>query len=93
MQAWAEANGVTWHFIEPGCPARNAYIERFNGTYRAEVLDTNTFSMLTDARAETQRWLSAYNEQRCHQAITNLLPMVFKRQWQHRQYLLSIGSA
>ena len=53
VQAWAKANGVSWHFIEPGCPAQNAYIERFNGTYRIEVLDANCFSTLADAREET----------------------------------------
>lgn len=93
VQAWAKANDITWHFIEPGCPAQNAYIERFNGTYRLEVLDANTFPTLADARAETHRWLSIYNDQRSHQAIGNLPPMVFKRRWQERQSLLSIGSA
>lgn len=92
VQAWAKANSIHWHFIEPGCPAQNAYIERFNGTYRTEVLDANAFPTLEDARAETRRWLSVYNEQRCHQAIGNLPPMVFKRQWQHRQSLLLTGS-
>lgn len=91
VQAWARAKGVTWHFIEPGCPAQNAYIERFNGTYRVEVLDANCFLTLADVRWETQRWLPIYNEQRAHQSIGNLPPMVFKRQWQQRQSLLSAG--
>jgi len=93
VQSWARAKGVTWHFIEPGCPAQNAYIERFNGTFRVEVLDANCFLTLADARAETQRWLPIYNEQRAHQAIGNLPPMAFKRQWQQRQSLFSVGIA
>jgi len=93
VQAWAKANDVTWHFIEPGCPAQNAYIERFNGTYRIEVLDANCFPTLADARAETLRWMPIYNEQRSHQAIGNLPPVVFKRRWQERQSLLLNGSA
>ncbi|WP_257385311.1 IS3 family transposase [Tahibacter caeni] len=91
VQAWARAKEVTWHFIEPGCPAQNAYIERFNGTFRVEVLDANCFLTLADVRAETQRWLPIYNEQRAHQSIGNLPPMAFKRQWQQRQSLLSAG--
>lgn len=93
VQAWAKANDVTWHFIEPGCTAQNAFIERFNGTYRIEVLDANRFPTLADARAETQRWMPIYNEQRSHQAIGNLPPVVFKRRWQERQSLLLNGSA
>lgn len=93
VQAWATANGVEWKFIEPGCPAQNAYIERFNGTYRTEVLDANCFPTLDAARMETQRWLPIYNEQRSHRAIGHLPPMVFKRRWQQRQSLLSSGSA
>lgn len=93
VQVWAQTNGVAWHFIEPGCPAQNAYIERFNGTYRVEVLDANCFATLQDARTETQRWMSVYNEQRSHQAIGNLPPVVFKRRWQECQSLLLTGSA
>ena len=48
VQAWARAKGVAWHFIGPGCPAQNAYIERFNGTFRVELLDAvNGTSILT----------------------------------------------
>ena len=92
MQARANANNITWDYIQPGCPAQNAYIERFNGTYRVEVLDANVFRTLASTRAETQRWIPLYNQQRCHQAIGNLPPMVFKRRWQERQSLLSNGS-
>ena len=93
VQAWAEANHITWDFIQPGCPAQNAYIERFNGTYRVEVLDANLFPTLAAARAQAQCWMPIYNQQRCHQAIGNLPPLVFKRQWQERRSLLSNGSA
>ncbi|HET9033319.1 MAG TPA: transposase [Dokdonella sp.] len=85
--------GDTQDFIQPSCPAQNAYIERFNGTYRVEVLDANKFPTLAATRAETQRWMPIYNQQRCRQAIGNLPPLVFKRQWQERRSLLSDGSA
>lgn len=93
VQAWAKDNNIAWNFIQPGCPAQNAYIERFNGTYRVEVLDANVFRALAATRAETQRWMPVYNQQRCHQSIGNLPPVEFKRRWQERQSLLSNGSA
>ena len=93
VQEWARSKGIAWHFIEPGCPDQNAYIERFNGTYRVEVLDACSFPTLADARTETQRWLPIYNEQRSHRAIGKLPPMVFKRRWQERQSLFLTGSA
>ena len=43
LQAWAKEKHIRWDFIQPGCPAQNAYIERFNGTYRLEVLGANQF--------------------------------------------------
>lgn len=93
VQAWAKANNVAWHFIQPGCPAQNAYIERFNGTYRTEVLDAHCFLTLDHVRAETAKWMPIYNEQRSHRSIGKLPPMVFKRRWQERQSLFLIGSA
>lgn len=93
VQAWASANGIAWNFIQPGNPAQNAYVERFNGTYRVEVLDANSFRTLDQAREETQRWLVIYNEQRSHKAIGKLPPSVFKQRWQESQSLLMNGSA
>lgn len=85
VQSWAERRGIRWQFIKPGCPAENAYIERFNGTYRLEVLDANRFESLANAQAETERWLTIYNEQRLHSAVGHLPPTVFRKQWQQQQ--------
>src|ERR1041384_3751599 len=52
--AWAEARGITLDFIQPGQPAQNAFIERFNQTYRAEILDAHLFSSLTAPRHHDQ---------------------------------------
>lgn len=86
LQTWARDKGIRWDFIQPGCPAQNAYIERFNGTYRLEVLDANQFQSIEQARAITEEWLATYNEQRTHSAIGHLPPLAFKRRWQQRLF-------
>lgn len=85
LHGWAKDKGIRWDFIQPGCPAQNGYIERFNGTYRLEVLDANQFRSLDEARVATEAWLAIYNEQRTHSAIGHLPPLAFKRRWQQRQ--------
>lgn len=85
-QTWAKVKGIRWDFIQPGCPAQNAYIERFNGTYRLEVLDANQFRTVDEARTVTADWLVIYNEQRTHSAIGHLPPLAFKRRWQQREF-------
>jgi putative transposase len=85
VQAWAKDKGIRWDFIQPGCPAQNAYIERFNGTYRLEVLDANQFRALDEARTATAHWLTIYNEHRTHSAIGHLPPLAFKQRWQQRE--------
>ncbi len=91
VQSWAKNNGIQWLFTQPGCPAQNAYIERFNGTFRVEVLDAYQFQTLDQARTATMRWIPIYNEQRTHSAIGHLPPMEFKRQRQNPKPLLTTG--
>ena len=92
VQEWAQVQGIRWDFIKPGCPAQNAYVERFNGTYRVEVLDANNFETLSEARRVTDEWIPIYNELRTHSAIGHLPPLVFKLQRQQQQKsLLTTG--
>lgn len=97
-QAWAERRGIVWEFIEPGSPAQNAFVERFNGTFRVEVLDANRFETINDVRALSEAWMTIYNEMRLHSALGNLPPRVFRERWQQQQSqqkesLLSVGTA
>lgn len=71
---WAEENGVELEFIEPGRPMQNSYVERFNRTYREEVLDYYIFSSLSEVREITDKWLKEYNEERPHEALGGLTP-------------------
>lgn len=78
--AWCEMNHVTLHHIQPGKPTQNAYIERFNRSFRHEVLDAHLFGSLDEVRDETWQWMIRYNEERPHKALGNLPPTIFRRQ-------------
>lgn len=74
---WCHTNGVLIHYIQPGKPNQNAYIERFNRTYRNEVLKLYLFRNLDEVREITGRWLIEYNELRPHDALGGLPPRVY----------------
>ena len=62
---------------EPGKPAQNAFIERFNQTYRTEVLDAHVFQSLHEARLITTDWLRRYNTERPHDSLGRVPPLTF----------------
>jgi len=74
LVGWAEAAGMTIRYIQPGEPNQNAFIERFNRTYREEVLDLYLFDSLADVREITYWWIIGYNEERPHDALEDLTP-------------------
>ena len=74
---WAAAKGIALRFIEPGQPNQNAYIERFNRTYRNEVLDAYLFKSIEQVQHITEEWLLEYNERRPHDALGGLPPRQF----------------
>lgn len=65
-------------FIKPGKPTQNAFIERFNRTYRTEILDFYLFRTLNEAREITERWLAEYNSERPHESLNNLTPEEYR---------------
>jgi putative transposase len=71
---WAEAAGMMIHYIQPGEPNQNAYIERFNRTYREEILSLYVFQSLSQVREITYWWMNDYNELRPHDALGDLTP-------------------
>ena len=71
---WAAQHGVTINHIQPGKPAQNGYIERFNRTYREDVLDQYWFSNLEEVRSITEDWMNIYNGERPHSSLGNKTP-------------------
>ena len=74
---WVQDNDIDWHYIQPGKPTQNAFIESFNGKLRDECLNETLFSSLADAREELKKWQEDYNTQRPHSSIGNLTPSEF----------------
>ena len=75
--AWCDAQQIALRYIQPGKPDQNAFIERFNRTYREEVLDAYVFASLSEVQALTDDWLLAYNERRPHDALGRIPPTRF----------------
>ena len=74
LDAWAYQNRVELHFIRPGKPVDNAFIESFNGKFRDECLNQHWFLDLDDARTKIEAWRIDYNEVRPHSALGNRTP-------------------
>ena len=75
LDLWAYQNDVILDFSRPGKPTDNAFIESFNGKFRAECLNTHWFMSLDDARTKMADWRRDYNEVRPHSAIGNNPPI------------------
>ena len=69
LDLWAYQRGVTLDFSRPGKPTDNAFIEAFNGRFRAECLNTHWFMSLADASEKMEDWRRYYNEERPHGAM------------------------
>ncbi len=80
LESWAKERQIELLHIQPGKPAQNAYIERFNRTYREEVLDAYLFDTLQEVRQITEQWLEEYNTFRPHEALQGLSPCQFALQ-------------
>jgi putative transposase len=77
LDRWAYANGVTLHFIQPGKPVQNAYVESFNGRFRDECLSQIHFVTLARARVEIELWRIDYNRVRPHSSLDYRTPEAF----------------
>lgn len=80
LETWASEQQIELRHIQPGKPAQNAYVERFNRTYREDVLDAYLFDDLQEVREITQQWMETYNTIRPHEALQGLSPRQFALQ-------------
>jgi putative transposase len=74
---WAKEREIALRFIAPGKPNQNAFIERFNRTYRTEVLNAYVFESIDQVQQITDEWLVEYNEQRPHDSLGRVPPLTY----------------
>jgi len=74
MLEWTNRNGVEWHYVTPGKPQQNGFVESFNGKLRDECLNEEVFATLAEARVVIERWRLDYNHIRPHSAHGGLTP-------------------
>ena len=74
---WCEKQNIVVQHIQPGKPVQNAYIERFNRTFRQDVLDAYLFEDLMQVRMIAEEWMNDYNNHRPHEALGGISPQKF----------------
>ena len=74
MLEWQNETGVAWHYIAPGKPMQNGFVESFNGKLRDECLNEEVFDSLSHARKILARWRHDYNHIRPHSSLGGLTP-------------------
>ncbi len=87
---WTQDRAVDWHYIAPGKPTQNAFVESFNGRLRDECLNETLFSSLSHAKAVLAAWKHDYNHHRPHSAHAGATPVEFaeKADMGHAPYRL-----
>jgi len=88
LDQWAHQRGLTLHFIRPGKPVENAYVESFNGKLRDECLNESWFLNLADAQRTIEAWRIEYNTARPHTGLDGRTPEEFAEEL-HREQLLT----
>ena len=75
--AWAKDHAIDWHYIAPGKPMQNGFVESFNGRMRDELLNETLFRSLDHARSAIARWAEDYNTARPHSALDYRTPAAY----------------
>jgi len=88
---WSKANEIDFKYIQPGKPSQNAYIERFNRTYRGKVLDAYLFDSLDEVREVNGKFMYDYNYQRPHDSLGGLPPAIYRKQMEEGGRAAAVG--
>ncbi len=80
MFFWSQRRQVKLHFIQPGKPTQNAFVESFNGRFRDGCLNQHWFRDLADARQIIDAWRQHYNAVRPHSSLGYKPPAWFEEQ-------------
>lgn len=78
--SWSEEHRIAWHYIAPGKPMQNGYIESFNGRMRDELLNESLFLDLNQARDIIGAWVADYNTRRPHSSLGYTTPAAYAEQ-------------
>jgi putative transposase len=70
---------IEFKYIQPGKPTQNAFIERFNGSYRRGVLNKYIFEDINQVREQTQIWMNDYNYHRPHDGLNKMQPVEYAK--------------
>jgi len=76
-QEWSQMHEIDFIYIQPGKPTQNAYVERFNRTYRRHVLVAYLFDTIDEVRQATEDWMNDYNFCRPHESLNDLSPVLY----------------
>ena len=75
--AWQQQRGIEWHYIAPGKPMQNGFVESFNGRLRDECLNEHLFATLKEACEIIEERRTDYNTNRPHSSLNGLTPTEF----------------
>ena len=81
LKGWLGETGCKTIYIEPGSPWENAYVESFNGKFRDECLNRETFRNMAEARQVVENWRREYNEFRPHSSLEYMTPAEFSHRY------------